>query len=365
MDKAETEKNSVIQPPDRTQKFKAISRLKFVMVFSILASLGGLGWYLAFELSSVQRALSEIETRLTSAKESNQSFTNMESLLDSKIAAHAVNFENINAELTRLQTLLDLNIENLAKLGVYSNHDGLIWQASNLLSLAELQSFIDSKPEKTLSILKRIDTLFIELDDDRFLPTREALDRDMTALSLLKEVDVEGIYSKLSSLAGDIARLESLPAQNLMSNDEFSTAETLNESKASDQNLRARDVWNQIVQKFSGLIIVSHRDKDLEPLLSMEQLITSQQALFSLIRHAQAGLLYGQQNIFSISLIEAGNHLDRHFDSNKEASELSDALRQLSEMNILRAPVNIEGSSAAVKRAVKLLRRPELAELPK
>ena len=365
MDKAETEKNSVIQPSDRTQKFKAISRLKFVMVFSILAALVGLGWYLAFELSSVQRGLSDIETRLTSAKESNQSFTNMASLLDSKIAAHAENFDNINAELMRLQTLLDLNIENLAQLGVYSNHDSLIWEASNLLSLAELQSFIGSNPENILSILKRIETLFIELGNDQFLPTREALDRDITALSLIEKVDVEGIYSQLSSLIGDIARLEFLPARDLISNDEFVTAETLSESKASVQNLRARDVWNQIVQKFSGLIIISHRDKDLEPLLSMEQLITSQQALFSLIRHAQAGLLYGEQNIFSISLIEAGNHLDRHFDSNKEASALADALRQLSKMNIIRAPVNIEGSSAAVKRAVKLLRRPELAELPK
>jgi uroporphyrin-3 C-methyltransferase len=364
MDKAETEKNSVIQNPDRTQKFKAISRLNFVMVFSILAALVGLGWYLAFELSSVQRALSDLETRLTSAKESNQSITNIESLLDSALSAHAENFDNINAELTRLQTLLDLNIENMAKLGVYSNHDGLILEASNLLSLAELQSFIDSNPENTLSILKRIDTLFIELDDDRFLPTREVLDRDMTALSLVEKVDVEGIYSQLSSLAGDIARLESLPPPDLISNDEFITGETLSESKASDQNVRSRDVWSQIVKKFSGLIIISHRDKDLEPLLSVEQLITSQQALFSLIRHAQAGLLYGEQNIFSISLIEAVNHLDRHFDSNKEASKLSDALRQLSKMNIIRAPVNIEGSSAAVKQAVKLLRRPELAELP-
>ena len=92
MDKAETEKNSVIQNPDRTQKFKAISRLNFVMVFSILAALVGLGWYLAFELSSVQRALSDLETRLTSAKESNQSITNIESLLDSALSAHAENF---------------------------------------------------------------------------------------------------------------------------------------------------------------------------------------------------------------------------------------------------------------------------------
>ena len=365
MDKAEQGKNSENQPSDRTQKFKAISRLKFVTAFSILAALVGLGWYLAFELSSVQRGLSDLETRLTSVTESNQSFTNMASLLDSKIAANAENFDNINAELTRLQTLLDLNIENLAQLGVFSNHDSVISEASNLLSLAELQSFTDSNPENTLSILKRIDALFIELDNDRFLPTREALDRDMTALSFIERVDVIGIYSQLSSLVGDIAGLESLPARDLISNDEFITAETLSALKASDQNSRVRDIWNQIVQKFSGLIIISHRDKDLEPLLSMEQLITSQQALFSLIRHAQAGLLYGEQNIFSTSLIEAGNYLDSHFDSNKEASELSDALRQLSKTNIIRAPVNIEGSSAAVKRAVKLLRRPELAELPK
>ena len=357
MDKAASEKNSVIQPSAQTQKFKLLSRLKFLICFSILAIFIGLGWHLVFELAYVERRLTEIETRLTSATESNRSFGALTSMLDDKILKHRENFENIDAELTRLHSRVDLNVENLAQLGMASSHDQLLMEASNLLSFAEQQAQINHNPDLTLAILKRIDEIFAGLASDRFMLIRLALERDMTALTRKENIDVKRIYSQLANVAEDIAKLESVPARDLLSSDDFGTNETLSEPKVLDKNSDARDVWGQITQKFSDLVIISHRETGLEPLLSREQFIASRQTLMSLVRHAQAALLFGEQYIFSSSLIEAGTYLGRHFKPNKEALELIDVLRHLSNENITREPVNIDDSIAAVERAIKLLRQ--------
>ena len=357
MDKAESEKNTVIQHSARTQKLKLLSRFKLLMGFSILAVFIGLGSHLVFELASVERRLNEIETRLTSATESNRGFGALASMLDDKIVKHRKNFENIDAELTRLHSRVDLNVENLAQLGMFSSHDQLLIEASNLLSFAEQQAQINRNPDMTLAILKRIDEVFAGLASDRFMLIRQALERDMIALTRTEKIDVKRIYSQLANAAEDIAKLESLPARDLLPSDDFGTNETLNEPKVLDKNSGARDVWNQITQKFSDLVIISHRETGLEPLLSREQFIASRQTLMSLVRHAQTALLFGEQYIFSSSLIDAGTYLGRHSRPNKEALELIDVLRRLSNVNITREPVNIEDSLAAFDRAIKLLRQ--------
>ena len=364
MDNVEPETSSVIQPSARTQKFKALARLKFILGFSALAALIGLGWYLGLELVSVQARLSEIETRLTLTTETNHSLSMNTSRLDNKTLIHAENFDEVFVELTRLSSLVDLNADRLAQLGVFGNHHQLLMEASNLFSIAKQQSLIGGKPTTTLSILRRLDEIFAELGDDRFMPTREALERDMEALSREEKFDMQKIYSQLASLSEDIARLESLPEQNLISNYERASEDANSELTALVQTSGVREVWNQIAQKFSDLVIISHRDSILEPLLSREQLIASRQTLVLLIRHAQTALLFGDPDIFSSSLIDAGNYLDTQFKTSKEASEIVYVLQHLSEKNIARETINIEDSLTAIERAIRLLlKQPEVEEL--
>ena len=364
MDTVEPDGNSVIQSSARTQKFKALARLKFILGFSTLVALIGIGWYLALELVSVQARLSEIETRLTLTAETNRSFSVITSRLDNKTLEHAENFDEMFVELARLSSMVDLNADRLAQLGVFSSHHQLLMEASNLFSIAKQQSYIGGEPDETLSILKSLDKIFAELANDRFMSTRQALERDMEALSRREKFDMQKIYSQLASLSEDIARLESLPQQNLISNDEYVSDEATSELTAYGQTSGVRQVWNRIVQKFSDLVIISRRDSTLEPLLSREQLIASRQTLVLLIRHAQTALLFGDPDIFSSSLIDAVNYLDRQFKTSQEASEIVSVLRHLSEMNVARETINIEDSLTAVERAIKWLgQQPEKEEL--
>jgi uroporphyrin-3 C-methyltransferase len=254
--------------------------------------------------------------------------------------------QQLQQAVTDLQLRSNTQGRRLAELGSTTRSDWLLAEAVYLTRLANQRLQTERSTANSLALLSNVDLILQELDDPDLTPARSALAKDITALRLAGEVDVEGIYLELSSLIYSIDQLSilSLPAQPQVG--EQSSAQN------AEASLSPQSVLAGFSQKVAQLIRVRQRSQPIEPMLQPEEATLVRHNIRLMLEQAQSALLREQQVIYSQSISKAQSWLAQHFQLNPSAQVLSGRLSELAKAQVVQQLPEINTSLEAIETAV-------------
>ncbi|KAA0876204.1 uroporphyrinogen-III C-methyltransferase [Nitrincola tapanii] len=329
---------------------------KTALVLSLAAL--GLSGYLFWQAQQVsqQQALvaAQIEARLAEAQAevaNTVSGVNQQlGQLQERASSGQRNLDELHERLTR-------SIQQVTAQQQISEKDWLLAESEYLLRLANQRVLMEQTSAGALSLLKATDELLLEADDVALYPVRQALAQDIAALEAVPQVDVEGLFLRISALRQQVPNLRMTPVtdrRQLPDLLESITPEDLKETWGAG----AKAAMNRALDTLGQLIIIQHRDEPVEPLLSPEQSYYLQQNLFLMLEQAQQALLQRQQGAFRDTLGKASEWIAIYYESTDSTTQA--LLRSLDELKALEiAPElpSIAGSLEALKSHMNELRR--------
>jgi len=317
--------------------------LKIILALGLIVALlaaSWMGWTLwqtwALEADKSDRQLSGMQDAIDSIQQQAR-LDQERQLLESQQLQQAV---------TDLQLRSNTQGRRLAELGSTTRSDWLLAEAVYLTRLANQRLQTERSTANSLALLSNVDLILQELDDPDLTPARSALAKDITALRLAGEVDVEGIYLELSSLIYSIDQLSilSLPAQPQAG--EQSSAQN------AEASLSPQSVLAGFSQKVAQLIRVRQRSQPIEPMLQPEEATLVRHNIRLMLEQAQSALLREQQVIYSQSISKAQSWLAQHFQLNPSAQVLSGRLSELAKAQVVQQLPEINTSLEAIETAV-------------
>ena len=317
--------------------------LKIILALGLIVALlaaSWMGWTLwqtwALEADKSDRQLSGMQDAIDSIQQQAR-LDQERQLLESQQLQQAV---------TDLQLRSNTQGRRLAELGSTTRSDWLLAEAVYLTRLANQRLQTERSTANSLALLSNVDLILQELDDPDLTPARSALAKDITALRLAGEVDVEGIYLELSSLIYSIDQLSilSLPAQPQAG--EQSSAQN------AEASLSPQSVLAGFSQKVAQLIRVRQRSQPIEPILQPEEATLIRHNIRLMLEQAQSALLREQQVIYSQSISKAQSWLAQHFKLNPSAQVLSGRLSELAKAQVVQQLPEINTSLEAIETAV-------------
>lgn len=329
---------------------------KTALVLSLAAL--GLSGYLFWQAQQVsqQQALvaAQIEARLAEAQAevaNTVSGVNQQlGQLQERASSGQRNLDELHERLTR-------SIQQVTAQQQISEKDWLLAESEYLLRLANQRVLMEQTSAGALSLLKATDELLLEADDVALYPVRQALAQDIAALEAVPQVDVEGLFLRISALRQQVPNLRMTPVtdrRQLPDLLESITPEDLKETWGAG----AKAAMNRALDTLGQLVIIQHRDEPVEPLLSPEQSYYLQQNLFLMLEQAQQALLQRQQGAFRDTLGKASEWIATYYESTDSTTQA--LLRSLDELKALEiAPElpSIAGSLEALKNHMNELRR--------
>ena len=317
--------------------------LKIILALGLIVALlaaSWMGWTLwqtwALEADKSDRQLSGMQDAIDSIQQQAR-LDQERQLLESQQLQQAV---------TDLQLRSNTQGRRLAELGSTTRSDWLLAEAVYLTRLANQRLQTERSTANSLALLSNVDLILQELDDPDLTPARSALAKDITALRLAGEVDVDGIYLELSSLIYSIDQLSilSLPAQPQAG--EQSSAQN------AEASLSPQSVLAGFSQKVAQLIRVRQRSQPIEPILQPEEATLIRHNIRLMLEQAQSALLREQQVIYSQSISKAQSWLAQHFQLNPSAQVLSGRLSELAKAQVVQQLPEINTSLEAIETAV-------------
>lgn len=332
---------------------------KVALVIS-LAALGASGWLYWQSLQSKQEesaTLTRLNSQVAAVADSTKSqLADAKALISTQVNAVNQNMtllQNQSAKeqqsIAELQERLTQSIQQVMAKQSNTRKDWLLAETEYLLRLANQRILMENTSVGALALLKSADTILKETDDVSIYAVRKALASDIAALEAVPTFDLEGSYLKLAAMAEQVNNLRLVPLTDknkLPSLIEQITPESVSESWT--QGLKTS--WANAMAKLEKLIVIQHRDEQIEPLLSPEQTYYLQQNLHLMLEQAQLALLRKEQATFDRSLDKASKWVSTYFEAEDPTTQA--LLRGIDEVKTLKISPqlpDISGSLNALK----------------
>ena len=189
--------------------------------------------------------------------------------------------------------------------------------------------------------------LDIDLNDPALHVVRAAVAADIAALRAVPEVDVEGIYLRLSALIGQADKLVIF---------QFEEQDAKPAPEAADSwRGRLRQQYEAALSKLSDYIIIRRRDVPMQALMDPQWEGLVRQNLRMLLEQAQIALLSGNQALYTTSLSQAQEWVAQFKDSDTAAAKaISAQIKELQALTIQIPQPNISRSQNALDKAIEL-----------
>lgn len=182
----------------------------------------------------------------------------------------------------------------LSEITTTSREDWKLAEAEYLLRLANQRLFIEGNVKNSMALLNAADNILAELNDPDLGSIRQSLAQELMTLKALPEVDVQGIYVRLTAMDSQVQQLSLLQKPAFVSNAQVSSGQ--------EKTVTPPQWWPQILNKFyislwqrwqslKGLVRVQRYDQPVEALLSPESRAIWLHNLRVYLAHAQLALL--------------------------------------------------------------------------
>jgi uroporphyrin-III C-methyltransferase len=266
-------------------------------------------------ISQQERALNEQHQRLLAAKD------------ESKRAG-----EQLYRSLSEIQTRLG-----------GKEAQWRVAEAEYLLRVANHRLNLMGDPATALEALKAADERLSATGDPGWAPVRDQIAREMTQLTALPKVDVEGISAELSALGEQI---DQLPLQNegvpLVAEKMASDEEPV---LAANDDFDLQEVIDDLWQGFKSMMVIRHHDKPVSAMLPPEQRYFLLQNLRLKLAAAKAAVSGRNQSLYRDNLQEAAAWADTYFAAGDPAVVgFRQQLESLAQRNVAPALPDISAS---------------------
>ncbi len=230
-----------------------------------------------------------------------------------------------------------------------SGEDWLLAEAEYLIRLGSQRVMMEADPEGAIALYEAADTIVRDAEGVVAFELRQALAADIVSLKGVSDLDVDGLFVKISALINQIDLLKHRQLQYIA----VENADPVEEP----QNLLARLVQfaASAGDRLSGLVDYRTEGGVVTPILPPKEEYYLRQNLVMKLQLAQLGLLRSDQRIFSASLQETSEWIDRYFD--REDGTTKAVQETISAISLVDIEREMPDVSASLREVRKLLAR--------
>ena len=310
---------------------KSSSAVGWLALLLVVVLAGGALWYvqdlLRRETALVQR-LTELEA-VAAQKETNlerlsqrwqQQLQQGMGEMQAEAAQQVQSVQGFEQQLTTLRT-------ELARFSAHDRDSWLLAEAEYLLRLANQRLIMAGDTVAAQALLASADAVLRELDDVSLHPVRAAVASDLAAVRAVPEVDVEGIYLRLSALAEQ--------AGNLVIFEFPEREDQPRGTAAEDWQARLQQGYAEALVKLSDYVIIRRHDVPMQALMDPQWEGLVRQNLRMLMEQAQVALLSANQTLYVSSLERAQHWVAQFFESDAaSARAMEREIKQLADLQV-------------------------------
>jgi|TARA_B110000116_G_C16757277_1_gene546535 uroporphyrin-3 C-methyltransferase len=276
----------------------------------------------------------------------------------------------ITAVLEQLQSVqqrLDSQNKRLLSMSTTSQEDWKLLEARYLLRLANQRLMTERDSVGSIAQLQAADNILRDLDDVALFSIRKAIAGDIAALKLAPNVDRDGVYLRLISLADNLKQLPAikpLPKSLLnsqlrspvMADDDALTIERTQHGADKSYWMHFKGWLSGLLNSASEHVRIRHFDTELKVLPPSSQRYVNQSVRLNL-EQAQLALLGEKQAIYARSLLEAQQMLQNYYQLNDQVGGFIGEMKSLKQLQIRRSLPDISDSLAQLDAYIERLHK--------
>lgn len=208
-----------------------VSKLSIVAIVLAIGLSGSVFYYGHKQIEKQKKVISTLQTQLANLKQTtkqsitndlqnniteavnqqNQQFSSLEQRVNRQLSEQQKVQQQLANQINDATTLNEKNIHNLnERLSAMSSTDNNVWlisQANYLVHLAGRKIWNDQDYVSARLLLKSADESLAQTNDPSLLPTRQAINKDISSLSQISYIDTDGIIIKLIGLSDALTEL--------------------------------------------------------------------------------------------------------------------------------------------------------------
>lgn len=224
----------------------------------------------------------------------------------------------------------------------YQRQDWLLQKAKYYLELAQINAHWSDNQETTIALLQAADTVLQDVSDQQLFKIRQTIATEITAIKAIPKLDLAGLLSQLDAAQQMVSTLPLKQGINNLSEENVAPADE-DSSSAWKSKLREN------MKLLEKLIVVRKHDDDVEPILSPLHQEALRESIRMNLQEAQWALLEHNSAVYTQSLKQAIEGINRIFDVSASPTQ---AL--LSDLQKLRG-ISLENQRPLVNGSLNLL----------
>lgn len=333
---------------------KKTGLLRILLFYSLILCLSAALYYYAQKQQKESQSLQEEFIRLQKNQENEKK--DLKSQLkkqDDALKHLALQTKQSTDKLSELEK----------KMANISGDPDQIWrffEADFWVKMAERKLWRDKDINSAIFLLKSADENLAKLNQPGLIQVRQALMSDISALSALHQVDIDGIILKLNQMSDQI---DHLPLSVLPEK-----GDPMKEQPSPVSNSLSE--WRKNIQKnwdhfLSSWITVRRRDTKAEPFLSPDQTIYLRENIRSHLLIAAQAAARNQNKIYHQSLGILSTWINTYFDAKDIHNQLFlEDLKNLQQQDIsIQMPQYLKSPALLKKRSHAFIQSPPFSSI--
>ncbi|CAB0151529.1 Putative uroporphyrinogen-III C-methyltransferase [Pseudidiomarina piscicola] len=305
----DSKQDTATEQPDTPQKKGSIAWLVVLLLIVIIGLAGWLGYRYVYQdllatnqnlqqqSAQRQQQLEQLNNELQQLKQQQQRLPQqIEQNLDQVANSLRRNVSDQAQELSDVQRAVQSVQAEFAALDVSQATAWRVLEARHLVEQASHKLYIDQQPELAMQLLELADSHLAALNNPAYQGIRQAINDDKLVLATINtnaHVDTAMALTSLRAQLTSQRWIVSAPSRTLSSTDVAADAPWYTRLQASAQTL------------FNQLIRVQHRERPIEPQLSMAFVELTKQRVLLQLQLAQQAALTQSDQLYRDSISEA------------------------------------------------------------
>ncbi len=280
-----------------------------------------------------------------------QSINSLKNKIDALQQAQQVN-KNISAtmqaSLNKQQQEISKQLEKITEKLGRNRHDWAVSEIRYTLRQANMRLQLFKDKTTALVALQLADSQLAKLGDPALYKLRGVVNKEIAALRVVKEIDLEGISLRLTALTEQVKNLEVSVTQRSKQNKPANIPLVSDAGNLEQWQKHADAIWEEL----KTLVTIRRTDKKILPLLSEQESKQLRQALSLKIEIARLALLQQNTTLFRSSLQAATNWLKEYFNADQSAvMSITKELNNLMSVQLEPVYPDISGSLSMLEQS--------------
>jgi uroporphyrin-3 C-methyltransferase len=359
LEKRQQENEIADTQPAKESKIETESRSNPVNVLGTVLALISIGVasYAAFVVytnmgTDTRKTIDEITGKLGALERELQTsqaeVTDLRGKLDS-VTSELAQMDTVDATtLETFQARVDETVAAIRHEAGTSSQDWLFAEVEYLLRLGNQRVMMEGDAKRAAALFRAADEIIRDAEGIAAFNLRLAIANDIAALDAVAEVDVDGIFVRLTALVNQVANLKQRELEYRP------LAEPVQaEAATSTFGNRLMALAERGAARLASLIDFRRGQERIEPILPPEEEYYLRQNLIMKLQMAQLGLLRGDQTVYADSLTEAQSWIVGNFDPDDAATTA--LLTSLEALEAIRIDKDLPDVTASLREVRKLM----------